>query len=293
MSGKPSKNKSRSSAEILAGNPRCIYCANIAEDVEHMPSKSMFRAKDRPRGLEFPSCKACNKGTSTADSAVAFLARLDRFGEETKEWQLREAIQYLTATEQGAPGFADEIVGDRNARDTILRTNAGVLVPVSQTSAGPIAKALLDVWAAKLAMALYHEHTGMPLPLNGGVQAIWFLNYGLIETTAESFLKILPGYATLKRGRRKNVSGQFDYRFNSDDKSIVAALTHFHTNLHFFTIAMADPAAFGFPKDRLPNSRFSKPGELKAMMPPKGPPLLLTNPNWRPNGRGLLLPPRR
>lgn len=247
-----------------------------------MPSKALFRAKDRPSGLEFPSCKQCNNGTSAADSAVAFLARIDRFGDDTDTWQVQEAVKYLAAAEQGAPGFSAELFNDGNSRDTIMRTPGGLLIPLAETHVGAIGKALLDVWAAKLGMSLYNEHVGSPLPLTGGLHAMWFLNNGLSEETAGHFLRILPVHSTLKQGRRKSASGQFDYRFNSDDKSIVAALTHFHSNIHFFTIAMAEPNVYGFPKDKLPHGRFSRPGELLAMMPPKAPPAILMNPNWKP-----------
>ena len=107
-------------------------------------------------------------------------------------------------------------------------------------------------------MAMYHEHVGEPLPLSGGVHGMWFLNGGLSEKTAEGMLAILPSLGTLKMGQ-KSASGQFDYRYNSDNKTIVATLAHFHGNIHFFTIAMADPAKYHFPRS-MPFSAFVKPG---------------------------------
>ena len=232
-----------------------------------MPSRAMFREKQRPSGLEFPSCTPCNNGTAAADSLVACLARLDHAGQDTGHWRVQEALKYLKAAGSAVPGLVNELFDDRRAKNALIRTEGGILVPVVETGVGPLGRALLNVWTAKLGMALYHEHAGSPLPLDGGVHGMWFLNAGLGRETAEGFLKILPIYDTLSQGRRKSVSGQFDYRFNTDNKSIVAALTHFHSNIHFFTIAMADPETYGFPSEKLPHSRFVRPGELLNLMP--------------------------
>ncbi len=259
--------RSRKASEILANAPRCIYCSGLATSVEHMPSRAMFKEKQRPSGLEFPSCIDCNTGTAPADAFVAFLARIDRGGQDTDHWHVQEALKYLKAAGSAVPGLKSEMFDDDRAKDVLFRTSGGLLIPLVETEVGPLGRALLNVWTAKLGMALYHEHTGKPLPSDGGVQAMWFLNAGLSQATADGFLAILPGYGTLKQGERKSASGQFDYRFNSDNKSIVAALTHFHSNIHFFTIATSDPATYGFPSGRLPHSRFVRPGELLALMP--------------------------
>jgi hypothetical protein len=201
----------------------------------------------------------CNHGTRAADAAVAFLARIDPFGDDVTTWKVQESLKLLRSLGTLAPGFKAELFDDSNAKDTLLRTPGGVLVPVAETHAGPIAQSLLNVFGAKLGMALYREHTGDALPLEGGVHAMWFLNNGLSQTTADGMLRILPVHNTLTQGQRKSASGQFDYRFNSDDRSIVAALSHFHSNIHFFTIAMAQPSLYGFPRS-MRFSAFVRPG---------------------------------
>ena len=267
-------NRSRSSAEILAGNPRCIYCDKVATTVEHMPPKIMFRAKDRPSGMEFPSCRECNNGTSAADAAIAFFARIDRVGDYPNNWKAKESLKPLRSLGLLAPGFINEFFDDGAAKDTLVNTAGGILMPAKEMRAGPISQALLTVFTAKLGMALYYEHVGVPLPLAGGVHTMWFLNSGLSEETAHAMLAMLPAYDTLKQGLRKSAAGQFDYRFNSDDKSIVAALTHFHNNIHFFTLSMADPAAYGFPRP-MPFTALVRPGELKKFMPKPRPAILM------------------
>ncbi len=80
------KRRSRSRRDILAGGDRCIYCERRADDVEHMPPRVMFKEKLRLSGLEFPSCRPCNKGTSAADLVASFVARLDPDG-HVQGWQ--------------------------------------------------------------------------------------------------------------------------------------------------------------------------------------------------------------
>ncbi len=233
----------------------------------------MFRAKDRPSGMEFPACRSCNNGTSAADAAIAFFARIDRIGDDPTNWKVKESINPLRSLGTLAPGFLNEFFDEGAVKDTLVRSPGGVLVPAAEMHTGPISQALLTVFTAKLGMALYREHVGEPLPVGGGVHTMWFLNSGLSEETAHGMLSILPGYSTLKQGRRKNAAGQFDYRFNSDDKSIVAALAHFHSNIHFFTISMAAPALYGFPRP-MPFTALVRPGELLNFMP-KPPPAIL------------------
>lgn len=232
-----------------------------------MPPKAIFKLKDRPSGLEFPSCKACNNGTRAADAAIAFYARIEWGMDEVDDWKTKEALKYLNAADSASPGFRDEMFNEARERETFRRTEGGIILPVVEINCeGPFAQGLLAAFGAKLGMALYNEHTSTPLPINGGVHAMWFLNEGPTAEFVDTTLRILPVYDTLTQGQRKSASGQFDYRFNSDDKSIVAALTHFHGNIHFFTIAMATPALFKFPRNGL-RGRFVKPGELVDVMP--------------------------
>ncbi len=269
MVNKSKRGNKASHTSILAGASRCIYCPTKAVTskltIEHMPPRGMFRKKDRPKGFEFASCANCNEGTSAADSAVAFFARIDQLGGDVLDWKVQESVKYLKSANDGAPGFVNEILGDQNARDAFLRTPGGVLIDVVETHTGPISQALLHVFGAKLGMAMFHEHIGKPLPLAGGVHTMWFLNSGLSEETANGILNILPGLMTINMGQ-KSASGQFDYRYNSDEKTIVASLAHFHSNIHFFTIAMEDPDKFRFPRP-MPFAAFIRPGELLQNMP--------------------------
>ena len=267
------KAKSRKREEVLRNEPRCIYCAEPWADWEHMPPKQMFRANDRPSGMEFASCKACNNGTRAADTVASFVARMNPVG-EISDWEYKEVIGKIRLVEMHAPGVVREIFGHGKSRDEWVRTKGGILKPMRTAEVeGPLLAAYLSVFASKVGMALFREHTGKALPLDGVVFSQWFLNAGLPRRAAEVMLNMLPVFGTLKQGQKQGVKGtgsQFGYRFNSDDDTITAALTAFHSGLYTFTIATSRPDVIAFvtgPKmARFGTEAIVKPGELAGLI---------------------------
>ena len=63
--------------KLIAEFPQCCFCGGARPSAtrEHMPPISLFDAGHRPDGLVMPACHECNKGTSTADLAVALISR--------------------------------------------------------------------------------------------------------------------------------------------------------------------------------------------------------------------------
>jgi hypothetical protein len=77
-------------------------------------------------------------------------------------------------------------------------------------------------------------------------------------------LTILPVFGELRQGR-KSSSGQFGYRFNCDDRSIVAAVVSFHNNLHVLAFATSDPGTYGNVL-ATNNMITTRPGELLSRL---------------------------
>jgi hypothetical protein len=92
-----SRLKNRKLLRFLAAGERCIYCPNPAETVEHMPPVGMFRGKQRPGAMEFPSCKMCNEGTRGADAVAQFMARLHP-DDRADDWHATEAMKLIFYT---------------------------------------------------------------------------------------------------------------------------------------------------------------------------------------------------
>ena len=142
-----------------------------------------------------------------------------------------EAVQRKGKLAQLAPGFLEEFFRPEKHGPVLKRDELGIIKPYVQFKAdGPLAKAYLTVFTAKLGMALYREHVGEPLPMSGGVHTAWFLNAGLSQANGDTILSKLPVFGTLAQGRFF-VPEQFAYRFNTDGKSIVAATRWFSLEL--------------------------------------------------------------
>jgi hypothetical protein len=135
---------------------------------------------------------------------------------------------------------------------------------------GPRLKAYLTIFAAKFAMALYREHVGVALGLDGAVWCEFQLNAGLTQENVDARVALLPGCETLRQGM-KNVGDQFLYRFLTDERSVVAAVAQFHRGLWLTVFASTDPRIIGlFAKPEflaLPTSAIVRPGELLNLVP--------------------------
>ena len=124
------------------------------------------------------------------------------------------------------------------------------------------------MFASKLGMALFREHVGQPLPMQGKVYTRCYLSAGLLQTQVDAMRAILPLAGTLQQGKFQ-VHEQFEYRFNCDERSINAALARFQKGLYVFTIAASEPDKYQL-RVVAPTDALVRPGELKSLMPPKG-----------------------
>lgn len=256
----------QSNADLMATETRCIYCAAPHATVEHMPPISMFKGRDRPYGLMFAGCKVCNNGTGAADLVASFLARLSP-GYDQDDWKIAEAKARRAALEIQAPGFLDEFFDQGRRTEEWIPTPGGIRRRMTVVNLdGSLTRAYLNVFAAKLGMALYRHHCGHPLPLDGFVMCGAYANAGLAPDTARTLLSIMPERSGLRQGRHKHADDQFIYRFNTDGRSVLAALAQFHDGLYVSTMAFAVADPYG----RLPlppNHRIVRPGDLPGMMP--------------------------
>jgi hypothetical protein len=73
------KQKRSATQKLIEQYPFCYFCGGTraATTREHMPPRSLFENSYRPDKLVMPACADCNKGTSTADLAVAIVSRWD------------------------------------------------------------------------------------------------------------------------------------------------------------------------------------------------------------------------
>lgn len=189
--------------------------------------------------MEFAACEQCNHSTRAADTAASFFARVAP-SNYIDQRELEEARKLLGTMSKIAPEFVREVFDDRKAsyvwekgRDSFYGRKRRMELD------GPVTMALLKTFSAKVGMALYREHVGEPLPENGLVFTQHYLNAGLHRQETEAALSILPIHGQLKQGRKTSGS-LFNYRYNTDEKTIVAAFAAFNDNFFVRIFATHD-----------------------------------------------------
>ena len=162
--------KSRSRREVMQSEARCIYCPGPVETWEHMPPVAMFRDRHRPGAMEYGACKSCNEGTRGSDAVAALIARFHPLN-DSGGWQEEEIRKLIRAVDTRAPGVREELSLPGKFRSGLIQRQASGLYQrvVRLVVDGPKATAHLGVFGAKLGMALYREHVGAALPLDGAV----------------------------------------------------------------------------------------------------------------------------
>jgi hypothetical protein len=252
--------------------PRCIYCPGPPVTREHMPPMGMFRDRQRPGAAAYRACEACNNGTRGSDAVAALIARMHPDnGEES--WQAEEIRKLISAIDTYAPGVREEMsLPGKFNHEWMRRPGSGLLQRVVRVHAdGPLVKAHLSIFGAKLAMALYREHVGVALPLDGAVWCQFALNAGMTQENLNARVEILPLHETLRQGVKK-VGDQFSYRYNCDERTVIAAVAQFHRGLWFTIFASSDQRIielFNKPEFlQLPASVMVRPGNLLGLRKP-------------------------
>lgn len=242
------KRKSRSRAEILSGEMRCVYCTAKPDSVEHMPPRAIFGPGMRPSGLEFASCEACNFASRASDTAAAYLALIAP-NHVVDKGELERAQKLLSTLARHAPRFIVEVFDPAKRELVWAKGRSNVFGQMRRlTLDGPVTTALVQAFGAKLGMALYREHVGIPLPVEGKVFVQHYFNAGLYREEVETTLSILPMFGQLSQGRKQ--SGRvFNYRFNTDEKEILGAFCAFNDNLFFRIFAISNPIYFSLLKE--------------------------------------------
>jgi hypothetical protein len=213
-----------------------------------MPPKQMFIRKQRPKGLEFPSCLECNNGTSKSDLVASLLGRLSVDHDEAAELK-----KLLSAVRNNVPGLLEEMqigrAGQKLERRTLPLQEGGGVVRAN----GPLVTKHLLVFGAKLGFALHHEELQNVVPPTGGVQPRWFSNAQAARGEIPSALfSLLPANRkTLKQGRRE-VSDQFEYTWvTTPERRHALFYATFHRSFAIAVVSAMDRSAFK-PVDRHP-----------------------------------------
>ncbi len=258
-----SKRKHRQFADIIKNAHGCVYCAagSPAEQIDHMPPRAMFRLHQRPKGLEFPSCAACNRGTSRLDVVATFMARtLPGIGNDadSAEWG-----KVMGEVARVAPGLLKEMWVPRPQMETMLRMQ-GINDPklAAFRADGPILSAHMQAFAAKVGFALHYEATEQAVPRLGRVQVRWFTSGEIAgNQLPESLFSSIGPVKLMKQG---SITSEltFEYGWGKFEKNNSVCLYYAKVRKSFVVAAFVadDVTKLPFPEGVL--ATFA-PGDLR------------------------------
>lgn len=185
--------------------PRCAYCGTCpTASRDHCPPISVFDRRHRPPGLEFPACSECHEGTRQMDLVAAAFSRILRAdGVEP----LEEDLQYFRGLMNNYPdvgGLFDFGI----AQTEILNGNPVYQVPVrDHQRIGRI----MNGFAARFGLAMYHEQFDGPAPSNARIVTEWYPNSRLFKGEYPAQLVTAMGMPRTLSAGKNSVHAQFRY----------------------------------------------------------------------------------
>lgn len=227
-------------------HPRCCFCGGEtpAVEIDHIPARHLFTARQWPEGYVFPACAACNDASAADELVMGFLVRI----------QLRD----MSADEEMELERAAWNIGDRhpellNGMRELSRIETRRFLReqgVSITSfpwelyVVTVPETLMDVpkrYGEKLGKALYYLHTGRIIPITGAVtvRAITNSQFMSPKFPIDKFC-ILDRKPIVTRSGR-SLESQFAYRYAVPEEGGGAAfLVQFRDSTALLIVAHED-----------------------------------------------------
>lgn len=222
-----------------------------------MPNKGMF-PKDRPGGVEFPSCDACNQGSKWFEDIVSFLGSI-RWDDQSDD-----ALDHFSGKFVHLIKTHPEVIEELRPDNTASRKARRYASDASAINLeGEIVSAALSLYGAKLGLALHWQVTGQILPSNAQIGVYCMSNERRFEGIVPQHLfKLLPNRQELRKGQYKSTQPFF---FASGKASETDATAHWVT----FGDAMTYYLFAGETLDMtaIPANQRLKPGCLQTPKP--------------------------
>jgi len=198
-------------------NPKCCFCGGTvdAATIEHQPAKIIFPDKHRPKGLEFPSCLACNQQTARDEVLVALVARMG-ISPSGKDAGLDSKIDDIIKSINSLwPGLLPALLKTSEEHDARAGTSTIVLNH-------PQINDSIDRVCAKSALATYYYETGMIACEKSVVETKWAVDQQGTNAAASHLSDMLPKSAVLKQGKWDTTS-TFFLRYHVQERFIYQA----------------------------------------------------------------------
>lgn len=250
---------------LLKNHPYCVYCGASGGDltVDHMPNIGLFPKRLRPEGLMFPACTACNAGSTWFEDIVSYVVSVKT---NMTDAETREHIDVKRRhMERNHPDALAEIhdVGDIWSNRVREMIDAAPEPVRPANLGGPIVRQAVDLYGAKLALALHWHATGRPLGSQGKIAVGWHTNGELLVDPVPLMINdLLPNENVLQQGR-KTATYPFVFASGVTEKKDASAHRVSLGDLLFFHVFAVE----GFDVSTFPASGVFSPGCLQMPKP--------------------------
>ncbi len=230
---------------------------------DHFPPRIMFVLKQRPKGLEFPCCEACNSGSKGDEQVAAFLARL--YPDPATQAEAGELEKLTDAIINNHPGLLEEMRPQPRHAMALHHNRERLPNEIHALNAsGPLLNRAILRFAAKLCCAMRYHATGIFMPKKGAIEVRWMTNYqAIMGEYPESIHSIFELGSTIRQGT-KHVGDQFRHSFKVRiDKRLSYHLGVFRESFAVYGIATDDVSLLTLDDGPNKMMRF-RPGWLKG-----------------------------
>lgn len=186
-----------------------------------MPNKGMF-PKDRPGGMEYPSCEACNQGSKWFEDIVSFLGSITF--NNTSPYvtaHFEKKLKHLIKTH---PEVLDELQPTRRQKrqaGSFLHEGGALNLQ------GEIVSSALALYGAKLGIALHWRKTQQILPERSQIAVYCMSNERIFDRSVPPHLfELLPEGQELRQGKKRS---KHPFFFASGKASDTDATVHWAT----------------------------------------------------------------
>lgn len=224
--------------------PMCAFCCGegVTTSVEHMPSRVLFDLKQRPKGLEFPSCQSCQDSTRKNELVVAMLSRI--YPDPRTTQARHEMREILRSVRTNFPGLLEAMRVDQVGVLSRLGDKAFKLPEWNFLSTGGAqVQGAINGFGLKLAKALHLELTGRIVPRGAGIFVEQFSNFNaLTEAMPHDLMDAIGNEKTLQMGKQ-NAWDTFSYQSaNVVDGAQTVHFAYFRQSFSLLMCVYPDPA---------------------------------------------------
>jgi hypothetical protein len=241
--------------------PHCVYCGGPNETVDHIPPIAMFDGRDRPPGLEFPCCRACNGGSKDTDAVIALLSRI--YPDAATDPAMADLRKYGASVSRNMPDILLEMRASRNQeRRALSDARVAAVAAGVMNVGGPLVSAHLVKFGAKFGLAMHSIATGNHVPPEGGVTSAIFSNMDVVKGSFPAQIVACFGTPqTLEQGI-KRVGEQFQYNVvKIEGSNASAAFAMLRASFFFFTFSAEDVTKLSIAERA--GARLFRPGAMK------------------------------